>query len=82
MKINCITSFQMTENTDIETKSSIILQRAFRRWRAHWDETLNILIWGIMYTRERAATILQRWWRHAYINKDCSDSGNQINKNR
>ncbi|OII72097.1 uncharacterized protein cubi_01430 [Cryptosporidium ubiquitum] len=53
----------MAKKSDIETKSSIVLQRAFRRWRSNWNETLNVLVWGIMQTREKAAIILQRWWR-------------------
>lgn len=59
----------MTQEADAETKSSIILQRAFRKWRSNWDETLSVLIWGIMQAREKAAIILQRWWRHLLINK-------------
>ncbi|KAK6589918.1 hypothetical protein RS030_193004 [Cryptosporidium xiaoi] len=55
----------MVVEADLETKSSIILQRAYRRWKLRWNETLNILVLGIMYTRERAAVILQRWWRYA-----------------
>lgn len=61
----------MAQESDIETRSSIVLQRAFRRWRSSWNETLNVLVWGIMQTREKAAIILQRWWRHLLINKQC-----------